>query len=170
MRRKAVYQTPDPRFKEQPNICRKSPTQGSKAEPATCQNPRPDANRYFRIRRNFLPGVNQRGGACGARPLPCPPPPAVEGGRELGPARCAASPRAPGDGAELPITFNVLLTFRATGAKFRGSFHLVMPGLSRPSRSSDDVPCPYPPPLAGEGRGARDKPGDDARELFTSTR
>ena len=177
--------SPERRGKCDERLCIKRPTRGSKSNPIYVVKVRPKVQRPSLLPAKILDptqiGISgleeifclasiSAAGACGARPLPCPPPPAVEGGRELGPARCAASPRAPGDGAELPITFNVLLTFRVTGAKFRGSFHLVMPGLSRPSRSSDDVPCPYPPPLAGEGRGARDKPGDDARELFTSTR
>src|SRR5260370_28654362 len=85
---KAVYQKPDPRLKEQPNICRKSPTQGSKAEPATCQNPGPDANRYLRSRRNFLPGVNRLASigaaALTGRALSLLSPHAVDGGERAG--------------------------------------------------------------------------------------
>jgi hypothetical protein len=171
MRRKAVYQTPDPRFKEQPNICRKSPTQGSKAEPATCQNPRPDANRYFRIRGNFLPGVNQRGRACG-RGLSLPSP-ACRGGREgRGSARwCDIAPRTR---RRHRITYNIqhVINIPRNNGKIRGGSHLVM------SRLVQAIPiigrCALPPTLpsrqAGMAGWGRDKPGDDRRELFTSPR
>jgi len=146
---KAVYQKPDPRFKEQPNISRESPAQGSKAEPATCQNPRPGANRYFRIRRNFLPGVNQRSRACA---LPCPLTCRGRGGGWDPPDR-APSPRAPGDGTESPITFNMLLTFRPCPPPYwdRG----------RPARSFF-AELKSGRDARGPSRVGQDKPGDDA--------
>src|SRR5882672_3480010 len=81
-----------------------------------------------RIRRNFLPGVNRRGSACGRVPSPALPRmrwmARAVGIRPMVPALS----RAPCDGIESPITFNMLLTFRVTGQELVATLIWSWPG------------------------------------------